>query len=181
MAKRKLWTDRRTAIVYCGAAILSVPTGCVHREPSIGLTLEFYNRGSRPLATRRFDFDGNRGPIPGYLGPGGEGAQMSFMPGDINGGIPKSVEAEWILHSEEYTAWSKNTSREEKYSNENEKIYKKLWAANPHYTQRVDLAPILTQEIIRIVRADRLNTQLKMIVIFRDGNIEITANAHKWR
>ena len=32
---------------------------------------------------------------------------MSFMPGDIKSGVPKLVEAEWILHSKEYTAWSK--------------------------------------------------------------------------
>jgi hypothetical protein len=155
--------------------------GCASRREGIGLSLEFYNKGSRPLATRRFDFDGKRGPIPGYLGPGGGGKQMGFMPGDIKGGVPKSVETEWVIHSEEYTSWSKNTSREEKDSSEHREIYRKLWAANPHYVQRVDLTPILTPELIAKVQTDRENTQLKMIVIFRDDKVEITAKPYKWR
>lgn len=181
MAERKLWTDRRTAISYCCAAISSSLIGCAHREPGLGLSLEFYNKGSHPLATRRFDFDGKRGPIPGYLGPGGGGANMSFMPGDIKGEVPKSVEAEWVLHSEEFLAWSNNTPDDERYSKENREIYRKLWAANPHYVQRVDLTPTLTPELIAKVQADRENTQLKMIVIFRDDKVEITAEPYKWR
>ncbi|WP_227469493.1 MULTISPECIES: hypothetical protein [Delftia] len=181
MAQRKLWTDRRAAIRYCCATIPSSLIGCAHRETGFGLSLKFYNKGSRPLVTRRFYFDGKRGPIPGYLGPGGGGANMSFMPGDIKSGVPKIIEAEWILHSKEYTAWSKSTSREEKYTIENEKIYEQLWAANPHYIQRVDLTPILTPELIAKVQADRENTQLKMIVIFRDDKVEITAEPYKWR
>nr|KAJ8741723.1 hypothetical protein H9T68_21395 [Delftia sp. PS-11] len=106
---------------------------------------------------------------------------MSFMPGDRKGGIPQSVEAEWILHSEEYSAWSKRTPDNEVYTKENQEIYQKLWAANPHYIQRVDLAPILTPELIEQVRADRKNTQLKMTVIYRDDKVEITASTYKWR
>ncbi|EPD39318.1 hypothetical protein HMPREF9701_03097 [Delftia acidovorans CCUG 274B] len=106
---------------------------------------------------------------------------MSFMPGDIKGGVPKSVEAEWVLHSEDFLAWSKNTPDNERYSKENREIYRKLWAANPHYVQRVDLTPILTPELIAKVQADRENTQLKMIVIFRDDKVEITVEPYKWR
>ena len=181
MAQRKLWSYRRTAIVYFCSTIASSLIGCAHRKPGFGLSLKFYNKGSRPLVTRRFDFDEKRGPIPGYLGPGGGGANMSFMPGDIKGGVPKSVEAEWVLHSEEFLAWSKNTPDNERYSKENREIYRKLWAANPHYVQRVDLTPILTPELIEKVQADRENTQLKMIVIFRDDKLEIIAEPYKWR
>ena len=85
------------------------------------------------------------------------------------------------MHSEEYSAWSKRTPGSAKYTKENQEIYQKLWAANPHYTQRVDLAPILTPELIEQVRADRKNTQLKMTVIYRDDNVEITASTYKWR
>lgn len=181
MAQGKLWTDRRAAISYCCAAITATLAGCAHRERGIGLSLEFYNRGTRPLATKRFDFDGEPGPMPGYLGPGGGGKQMGFMPGDMKGGIPKYVEAEWILHSEEFLAWSNNTPDAERYSKENREIYRRLWAANPHYVQRVDLAPILTPELIKTVQADRLNTQLRMTVIFRDDTVEITVKSYKWR
>jgi hypothetical protein len=181
MVERKLRTDRRTTISCFLATTILTTIGCASRVAEIGLSLEFYNKGSRPLATRRFDFDGKRGPIPGYLGPGGGGASMSFMPGDIKGGLPKSVEMEWIIHNEEYTNWSKNTSREEKNSSEHREIYRKLWAANPHYVQRVDLTPILTPELIAKVQTDRENTQLKMIVIFRDDKVEITAKPYKWR
>ena len=106
---------------------------------------------------------------------------MSFMPGDRKGGTPQSVEAEWILHSEEYSAWSNRTPNSEAYTPENQEIFKKLWAANPHYTQRVDLTPILTPDLIQQVRADRQNTQLKMTVIYRDDQVEITASTDKWR
>ncbi|MDR6730286.1 hypothetical protein [Delftia lacustris] len=182
MAERKLRTDRRTAISYCCTAISSSLIGCAHREPGIGLSLEFYNKGSHPLATRRFDFDGKRGPIPGYLGPSLTNSKnMGFMPGDIKSGVPKFVEAEWVLHSEEFLAWSNNTPDNERYSKENREIYRKLWAANPHYVQRIELTPMLTPELIAKVQADRSNTQLKMIVIFRDDKVEITAKPYKWR
>lgn len=181
MAERELRADRRTAVVYCSVAIIFPASGCAHRRNSIGMSLEFYNRGTRSLTTRRFDFDGKRGPIPGYLGSGGGGAQMGFMPGDTEDGLSQSVEAEWILHSDDFLDWSDNVPDDERYSKENREIYKKLWAANPHYIQRVDLKPILTPEIIKIVQADRLNTQLKMTVIFKDDKIEITAKPYKWR
>ena len=119
--------------------------------------------------------------MSGYLGPGGGGAHMGFMPGDRKGGIPQSVEAEWILHGEEYSAWSKITPDSEFYTKENQSIFKKLWAANPHYIQRVDLTTILTPDIVAQVRADRKNTQMKMTVIFRDDKVDITAEPYKWR
>jgi len=182
MVERKLRTDRRTATSCFLATVTLTAIGCASRREGIGLSLEFYNKGSRPLATRRFDFDGKRGPMPGYLGPSLTNSKnMGFMPGDIKGGVPKSVETEWVIHSEEYTYWSKNTSREEKNSSEHREIYRKLWAANPHYVQRVDLTPILTPEFIEKIQADWENTQLKMIVIFRDDKVEITAEPYKWR
>jgi hypothetical protein len=182
MAQRKLWTDRRTAIVYFCSTIASSLIGCAHRKPGFGLSLKFYNKGSRPLVARRFDFDGKRGPIPGYLGPSNtEGAIMSFMSGDIKGGVPKSVEAEWISYSQEFTNWSKNTPYWEKDSKENNDIFDKLWPTNSTYIQRIDLTPILTPELIEKVQADREKTQLKMIVIFIDEKVEITAEPYKWR
>lgn len=106
---------------------------------------------------------------------------MGFMPGDIKGGIPQSVEVEWFLHSKEFADWSNNTPSEIKYSSASDEIYKKLQATNPHYIHRVDLTPILTPELIAKVQADRPNTQLKMIVIFRGDKVGITAEPYKWR
>ncbi len=106
---------------------------------------------------------------------------MAFMPGDIKEGISNFIEVEWFLHSEEFLAWSNNTPDNERYSKENREIFRKLWATNPHYVQRIELTPILTPELIAKVQADRSNTQLKMIVIFRDDKVEITAKPYKWR
>jgi hypothetical protein len=181
MATRKLWTHRRTAIVYFSSSFLLPLASCANRKQGIGLSLSFYNKGISSLLAKRFDFDGQRGPFPGPLGPGGGGSHMSFMPGDTQGGIPRSVEIEWFIYSNEFLDWSKNTPQEIKYSSKSDEIYEKLWATNPHYVQRVDLTPILTPELISKIRADRPNTQLKMIVIFRDDKVEITAEPYKWR
>jgi len=182
MVERKLRTDRRTAISCFFAATIFPAIGCASRRDGIGLSLEFYNKGLRPLTTRRFDFDGKRGPIPGYLGPSNtEGAMMSFMPGDTKGGIPQSVEVEWFLHSKEFSEWSNNTPSEIKYASTSDEIYKKLQATNAHHIQRVDLTSILNPELIEKIQADRLNTQLKMIIIFRDDKVGITAEPYKWR
>lgn len=106
---------------------------------------------------------------------------MSFMSGDIKGVVPKSVEAEWISYSQEFTNWSKNTPYWEKDSKENNDIFDKLWPTNSTYIQRIDLTSILTPELIEKIQADREKTQLKMIVIFRDDKVEITAEPYKWR
>ncbi|PJO39137.1 hypothetical protein CTI10_005845 [Delftia acidovorans] len=106
---------------------------------------------------------------------------MSFMPGDTKGGIPQSVEVEWFLHSKEFSDWSNNTPSEIKYSSASDEIYKKLQATNAHHIQRVDLTSILNPELIEKIQADRLNTQLKMIIIFRDDKVGITAEPYKWR
>lgn len=181
MAERKLWANRRAAIKYfLATAILSIG-GCASRGSGIGLSLEFYNKGTRPLLVKRFDSDEKRGPVPGHLGPQGGGARMAFMPGDLKEGISNFIEVEWFLHSEEFLAWSNNTPDNERYSKENREIFRKLWATNPHYVQRIELTPILTPELIAKVQADRSNTQLKMIVIFRDDKVEITAKPYKWR
>jgi len=182
MVERKLQTDRRTAISLFFAATIFPAIGCASRREGIGLSLEFYNKGSHPLTTKRFDFDGKRGPIPGYLGPSlTESKNMGFMPGDIKGGTPQSVEVEWFLHSKEFSDWSNNTPSEIKYSSASDEIYKKLQATNAHYIQRVDLTSILNPELIEKIQADRLNTQLKMIIIFRDDKVGITAEPYKWR
>ena len=144
MAQRQLRSNRRTAI-GCGLAFMAAPLiSCVHRTPVLGFSLSFFNRGQRPLTNLRFDFDNKRGPMNGYLGPGGGGSHMGFMPGDRKDGIPQSVEVEWILHSKEYSAWSNSTPNSEIYSKENQAIYEKLWAATPRYIKRVDLTTILT-------------------------------------
>ena len=106
---------------------------------------------------------------------------MSFMPGDRQGGVPQSVEVEWIIYSPEFMAWSDNVADSERYSKKNEETYRRLWATNRRYVQRVDLTTILTPDIVAKVLADRENTQLKMTVVFRDDKMDITAEPYKWR
>lgn len=50
-----------------------------------------------------------------------------------------------------------------------------------HHTKRVDLASTITPELAEQVRADRQNTQLKLIITFNNDDVDIKALAYKWR
>ncbi|MDP2324618.1 MAG: hypothetical protein Q8N51_11375, partial [Gammaproteobacteria bacterium] len=134
-------------------------TACVHAgdQRPVGLTLLFLNVGNSDLVVSRFDPDGVRGPVPGAVGAGGGGAQMSFMPGDSRRGVPQFVEVEWIIPNEDYFAWSKRMDSlpaQERHLQQNREDYRRLWGENPRHTRRIDLTPIITPPLIEQVRAD---------------------------
>jgi hypothetical protein len=51
----------------------------------------------------------------------------------------------------------------------------------PPIRQRVDLRPLLTPELLAQVRANRINTQLLLTVVFTGGQVQISAQAEQWR
>ena len=107
---------------------------------------------------------------------------MSFMPGDTKRGILQFVEIKWMVATLEYDNQRKTlSSRADKYS--------KQWIADvdvvnakaPHYTKRIDLASIITPELIAQVRANAQNTQPKLIITFNNEDVGIQAVGYKWR
>lgn len=191
MAQSKLWSGYRGRTVTVAFATLVVMmvmslTACVHAgdQRPVGMTLLFLNVGSANIVVSRFDPDGLRGPVPGALGSGGGGAQMSFMPGDSKRAVPEFVEVEWIIPNEDYLAWSKRMDSlpaQERHSQQNREDYQRLWSENPHHTRRIDLTSIVTPALIEQVHADRANTQLKLTIRFNNDQVSIEARAEKWR
>ena len=184
-AKLQLFHFRRALILGLGVAVIAACTGFSGKEPSVGMTLEFMNWGKDFLVVKRFDPDGRRGPVPGGLGPSRtEGKQMSFMPGDSQRGMPTFVDVEWAIPNKEFLKWADEVESkppQDRYSKENRAISERLWKANPTYTQRVDLTPIITPELVARVRADRQNTQLKLTITFNNDQVSIRSEAYKWR
>ena len=158
--------------------------GCNEDNKPIGMTLLFQSTGYS-VGVRRFDFDGQRGPVPGAvsgMSPRG-GAHMTFMPGDSTRPVPQLVEVEWIVDMPETNAWWEKhiLNRSDKYSVQWWKDYKKAEAELPRYIRRIDLRPIITPELVARVRADRRNTLLKLIITFNNDQVDIKAQAYKWR
>ena len=162
--------------------------GCVLGNERIGMTLLFLNKGHYGIGVTRFDPDGQRGPVPGALGPGAgikdaeHGKQMMFMPGDSKRGIPQFVEVEWMVATPEIEQL--RAKRDQQFQ-----IYSSPWmnetdrinANTPRYTRVIDLTPILTPELLAQVRANRSSTNLKLTVVFQGDNVSITAAPHVWR
>ena len=107
---------------------------------------------------------------------------MSFMPGDSKRGMPRFVEVEWMVADTRYeTAWKNLANRSDKYSKEWISDVTTVNANAPQYIRRVDLTPILTPQLIEQVRQDSQNTQLKLTITFKYDQVEIKAEAYKWR
>lgn len=183
----------RTLIAGWLAVLLMAPVAACPEDGPFGMTLLFQSAG-RSVTVMRFDSDGQRGPVPGYLGgmfPRG-GAQMTFMPGDSKRPVPEFVEVEWVLFSAEYQARKENflrryprradrRSAEAKAEHELIEAEEANFSDWPRYTRRIDLRPILTPDLVAKVRADRRNTNLKLIITFNNENVDITAETEKWR
>lgn len=184
MAQEKLWT-RHSLLSSIMLVILATVLTCRADDRPIGITLLFQSAG-RPVVVQRFDPDGMRGPVPGAVGgiyPRG-GAEMSFMPGDSRRGWPTFVEIEWVVPTKEFEVWSagrKKKSNAERYTPAGQAEYRQEWAKVPSYTKRIDLTSSITPELIAQVRADRQNTQLKLIITFNNDDVDIKALAYKWR
>jgi hypothetical protein len=165
--------------------LLAILLASCEDDTPVGMTLLFQSSG-RPVVVRRFDPDGMRGPVPGSVGsmsPLG-GKEMAFMPHDSKRGIPKFVDVAWAVPTKEYENWSDNFHKKsgaERYSPEGDAEYKQAWAKVPGYTKRVDLATIITPELIDQVRSDNQNTQLKLTITFNNDDVDIKALAYKWR
>lgn len=167
------------------AFISAFLTACLADDGPVGMSLLFQSAG-REVLVQKFDFDGQRGPVPGAVGgvfPKG-GAQMSFMPGDSKRPVPREVEVEWLVWTDEYLAWDKAfNEKPSSYMNspEGQAKYQREWAKNPRYTRRIDLTPVITPELIAKVRADRRGSLLKLIITFNNDKVDIKAEVEKWR
>ena len=167
------------------AFISAFLTACLADDGPVGMSLLFQSAG-REVLVQKFDFDGQRGPVPGAVGgvfPKG-GAQMSFMPGDSKRPVPREVEVEWLVWTDEFKTWSKSLDDKPAgyvYSPEGKVEYAREWAKNPRYKQRIDLTPIITPELIAKVRADRRGSLLKLIITFNNDKVDIKAEVEKWR
>ena len=187
MAARELQLRHfcRALILGLGIAVLAACAGFNEKEPSVGMSLRFTNKGQDYIVVKRFDPDGLRGPVPGSLGPSSNhGKNMSFMPGDSQRGMPTFVDVEWAIPNKEFLKWADEVESkppQDRYSKENRAISERLWKANPTYTQRIDLTPIITPELVARVRADRQNTQLKLTITFNNDQVSIRSEANKWR
>jgi hypothetical protein len=183
MAQTKLWARRSIFRALTMGLLATLLTSCRADDKPVGMTLLFQSAG-RPVGVQRFDPDGIRGPVPGAVGgmsPRG-GAEMSFMPGDSKRGMPKFVDVEWMVATAEYEKEREALhSRNDRYSEQWIQDSKRSNQRAPHYTRRIDLTPIVTPDLVEQVRADRQNTQLKLIITFNNDEVDIQAVAYKWR
>jgi hypothetical protein len=148
---------------------------------SIGYSLEFLNHGKDPIGVARFDPDGQRGPVPGGLGPSlTEGKYMAFMPGDNQQPIPQFVVVEWTIEPRSQES-ADLYGRPDKYTPKWMADHAQFIARLQRFNRNIDLQPILLPELIEQVRANRQNTQLLLKIVFKDGDVSITASAKKWR
>lgn len=183
MAQAILWFYHPISMMVVLFALLPSIAGC--NDGPVGMSLLFQSAG-RDVLVQKFDFDGQRGPVPGAVGgmfPKG-GAQMSFVPGDSKRPVPREVEVEWLIWTDEFNAWSKSLDDKSAgyvYSSEGKAEYAREWAKNPRYKQRIDLTPIVTPELLAKVRADRRGSLLKLIITFNNDQVDIKAEVEKWR
>ena len=168
-------------VLACFMSLFAWLLGCAHASDRIGMTLLFTNKGPYSIGVIRFDPDGQRGPTPGAVGVGGK-AQMSFMPGDSQRGVPQFVEVQWMVATPEIN--NLRAKRDRDFSD-----YSKPWmdetdrinAIAPHHTRRIDLTPILTPKLLAQVRANSSTTNLKLTVVFLGDQVNITAAPEVWR
>jgi hypothetical protein len=183
MAQAKLWTRYFLFRALMMGLLATLLTACRANDKPVGMTLLFQSAGM-PVGVLRFDPGGRRGPVPGAvrgMSPQG-GAEMSFMPGDSKRGMPTFVEVEWMVATAEYQREREVLhSRSDRYSDQWIQDSKQSNQRAPHYTRRIDLTPIITPNLVAQVRADRQNTQLKVIITFNNEDVDIKAVAYKWR
>jgi hypothetical protein len=89
-----------------------------------------------------------------------------------------------VVPTAEYDAWIKNRDllpNSVRYSPKGIAESKREGEKQPRYTKRIDLAPIITPELISQVRENAQNTQLELIITFNNDEVDIKAIADKWR
>jgi hypothetical protein len=169
----------------CFMSLFAWLQGCAHASDRMGMTLLFMNKSRDYIVVTRFDPDGQRGPTPGAVGVGGK-AQMSFMPGDSQRGVPQFLEVAWEESTPQaQAALDRLPKLEGVVSAEKREIRKKsldeAYALRHRYTRRIALTPILTPELLAQVRANRSTTHLKLTVVFQGDQVNITATPEVWR
>jgi hypothetical protein len=68
MAQQKLWIRHSTFRSLTMGLLAILLASCQDDDKPIGMTLLFQSAG-RPVVVERFDPDGMRGPVPGWVGP----------------------------------------------------------------------------------------------------------------
>jgi hypothetical protein len=176
---------RRLVLALLPAVLLS--TGCLAQSPKerpVGMTLLFLNLGSHPIGVARFDPDGQRGPVPGGLSVDRDekrgGKQMTFMPGDSQRPVAQWVEVEWTIEPKSQES-AVLYGRADKYSVQWMKDHAEFQSRLQRVKRKIELAPILTSEIIERARQSPKTTNVKLKVIFRDDQVSITADNEVWR
>jgi len=168
--------------------------GCRADAGLVGFTLQYRCVGLNLVVTRE-EFESQRVTFgPGYLGCNKPGIsensseftwkQMSYMPDDKTGKMPTWVEFRWMNFTKEFQDWSaieeaKPKSIQQLPSNVAE--YERRRAALPNHTRRIALTTLVTPDLIARVKADRRNTQLKLTFTFNNEQLDVKAEAYKWR
>ena len=179
MVKRKL---RLEHFLLMTAMTLAGLTACRAEGDSIGWTLVYECEGPK-IVVSKFQAEGMRAGGPGVVGCGPKGgAEMAFMPGDAQGNMPTYADVEWVVPTEKNDiAWKVLNFRSDKYSSIWMRDYESYKAALSKFSRRLDLIPIVTPELIKKVKADRENTQLRLTMMFKENQLEVKAEAYKWR
>lgn len=174
------------------ALLLSLTTlGCQAVEPPIGMSILFINQGKFGIGVRRFDPDGQKGPNPGPLGPSPVddwrgGKQMSYMPGDSNRPVPRFVEVEWWQQTAESielkNSQQRSTSSLPDQARSDPRLRRdEVIAKGLTFQKIIDLTSVITPGLIAEVRSNPRGTNLKLLVLFTDGDVTIKASPEKWR
>lgn len=162
------------------AALLGCATAQI--ESPMGMTLLFFNTGPHTIGVVRFDPDGELGPVPGGVGSGGGKAQMTFMPASRKAGMPKFVDVEWLVTTQE-------VAEAQLKRNQDYKLYSPPWmdettriqSITPRHKRHIDLTTVITPALVAQVRANKSTTNLKLVITFNGSDVSIEAMPEKWR
>jgi hypothetical protein len=167
---------------------------CQADSENLGFTLQYRCAGQNLVVTRE-EFENQRVTLgPGFLGCNKAGvpenspeftwAQMSYMPDDKLGKMPTWVELRWLNLTPDFEQWSAEEEKKpvtEQRSPSNVAEYNRRRAALPSQSKRIDLTPLITPDLVARVKADRRNTQLKLTFTFNNEQLNVKAEAYKWR
>ena len=186
MVEGTLWIRRAVCGAVMGLLALGVAS-CREDEKPIGMTLLFQS-AARPVVVQRFDPDGMRGPVPGAVSGMSPrfGKQMTFMPGDSKHGVPRFVDVAWVVPTDEFKRWverrtvKKGGISTDELANRRAE-HRERWSSNPHYEKRINLESVISSELVAQVRSNNQNTLIKLTVTFNNDEVDIKAEADKWR
>ncbi len=104
------------------------------------------------------------------------------MPGDRDGGVPKMVEAEWVVTTPEIKKMQDaRNARFAEYTPPWMEETTRINSITPRITRQFDLQPILTPALLDKVRANPQSINVKLTVIFKDDQFTVQAEPEVWR